>query len=82
MKVQIKNLLIRLQQSNSETEKRKIRKRLRVIGHRQGLRGCVLKLKKPKQLTDKEKKKIKKHNLEVSRRISTKKYKPFQRAEK
>ena len=77
MKKQIRDLLIRLQDSNRPAEKRKLRKRLRTLGHQGGSCGKVIKVKKAKSLSAKRKKEIKKHNEEVTRRILSGKYKPF-----
>jgi len=77
MKKQIRDLLIRLQNSDRSSEKRKLRKRLRSLGHTGGSRGKEIRVKKTKRLTVKEKQKIAKHNKEVTRRITTGEYKPF-----
>lgn len=77
MKKQVKDLLIRLQDSNKPIEKRKLRKRLRTLGHQGGSCGKKVKVKKPKRLTPKEKQRIAKHNKEVTQRITSGKYKPF-----
>jgi len=77
MKKQIRDLLIRLQQSTNQSKKRRLRKRLRSLGHTGGSRGKTIEVKKPKRLSAKRKKEIKEHNKEVTRRIQTGKYKPF-----
>ena len=77
MKKQIKDLLIRLQQSTSQTKKRKLRKRLRALGHQGGSCGKVIKVRMPKKLTPIERQRIAKHNKKVTRRIESGKYRPF-----
>lgn len=79
MKKDIRNLLIRLQESKSSKERRSLRKRLRGLGHHGGLNGKTIKLRKPKKLTPKEVQRITKHNREVTRRIESGEYKPFQK---
>jgi len=74
---QISSLLVRLQKSKNPVEKRKLRRRLRLLGHKGGLKGKKVKVKKSKSLTSQQKKKIAEHNKEVTRRIETKEYKPF-----
>lgn len=77
MKKQVKDLLIRLQQSTDQAKKRKLRKRLRALGHQGGSCGKVIKVKKHKRLSAKRKKEIQKHNKEVTRKIKSKEYRPF-----
>jgi len=77
MKKQIRDLLIRLQDSNKPAEQRKLRKRLRSLGHIGGSRGKKIRIKKPKGLTLKEKQEIAKHNKEVTCKITSGEYKPF-----
>lgn len=80
MATQRRNLLIRLQKATTAAEKRKLRKRLRRLGHEGGLGTATpkqLKLKKRKKLTAAEVKAVHKHNRAVSRRIEEGTYKPF-----
>ena len=77
MKKQIRDLLIRLQDSDNPMEKRKLRKRLRSLGHTGGSRGKRVRTKKPKGLTRKERQRIARHNKEVTRKIKSGEYKPF-----
>lgn len=77
MKRQIRDLLIRLQQTTDQTKKRRLRKRLRALGHRGGSCGKIIKVRMPKKLTPKERQRIAKHNKEITRRITSGEYKPF-----
>lgn len=77
MKKQIKDLLIRLQDSDKPIEKCRLRKRLRALGHRGGSCGKIIKVKKSKPLSAKRKKEIQKHNREITQKIESREYKPF-----
>lgn len=77
MKKQIRDLLIRLQDSNKPAEQRKLRKRLRRLGHKGASRGKKIRVKKLEVLSVKKRKRIKEHNKEVTRRIKSGEYKPF-----
>ncbi len=77
MAKEIRNLLIRLQQSTNQSEKRRLRKRLRALGHQGGSCGKVIKIRMPKKLTPVERQKIAKHNKKVTRRIKSREYKLF-----
>lgn len=66
MATEIKNLLIRLQDCKDPAKKRKLRKRLRVLGHEGGLKGKTIQVHKSKQLTPKERAEVVKHNRRVT----------------
>lgn len=77
MKQDIKYLLIRLQDAKTSKQKRKLRKRLRLLGHEGGLDGKVIEVDAPKKLSPKKRQEVVEHNKEVSRRIESREYKPF-----
>jgi hypothetical protein len=85
-KQKIKNLLSELANTSDTQKRANIRKRLRRLGHKGGLRTTPSKQKKRQyvkqhelvsKLTPKQQERVHKHNAEVTRRIEAGEYKPF-----